>query len=171
MSAEVSDIVSPDEAAALAQLDGALRGDSAWSCQQFAALLSVDKSAVDQSGGTRYRLLGAYQGGALIAFMVCSTGPFDLEIEMLGVDVRYRRRGIAGALVRTVIEWGRRSGYERLLLEVREGNDAALSLYARLGFSLDARRSGYYPRSPEAGPGEREDALLMSLALARPRAP
>lgn len=161
MKAEAPAFVALHDADALARLDHELRGAHAWSCRQFDALLE----------DRRYRLWGTHRHGVLIAFIVCSAGPFDLEIEMLGVDVRHRRCGIAGALVKTVIEWGRRSGYERLLLEVCQGNEAALGLYARLGFALDGRRPGYYPPASGADPGAREDALLMSCALARLETP
>lgn len=47
---------------------------------------------------------------------------------------------------------------ERVLLEVRESNQAAISVYARLGFEVAGRLKRYY-RNPL------EDALLMTLVL------
>ncbi|HTU24584.1 MAG TPA: GNAT family N-acetyltransferase [Pirellulales bacterium] len=45
-----------------------------------------------------------------------------------------RRRGIAAALVDTVIAWARTEGFRRLVLDVAETNEAALVLYAAKGF-------------------------------------
>ena len=44
-------------------------------------------------------------------------------------------------------------------LDVREGNQPALALYRKVGFTLDGRRRAYYANG--------EDALMMSLLLDR----
>lgn len=100
---------------------------------------------------------------ALLAFAVFSVGPFDLELEMIAVDPSHRRQGLAGQLIVAMIEQGEAKGLERVLLEVRAGNDAAQALYERHGFEVDGRRAGYYPQAS----GGREDAILMSRPLAR----
>lgn len=45
-----------------------------------------------------------------------------------------RGRGVAVALGKTVVNWARASGATRLLLDVTEGNAAAVATYRRLGF-------------------------------------
>jgi ribosomal protein S18 acetylase RimI-like enzyme len=45
-----------------------------------------------------------------------------------------RRRGIAAALVDSVIDWATANGFSRLLLDVAEGNLAAIALYTKKGF-------------------------------------
>ena len=50
----------------------------------------------------------------------------------------------------------------QLLLEVRISNQRAREVYRRYGFEETGRRPAYYP-VPQ---GPREDALLMSLAVA-----
>jgi ribosomal protein S18 acetylase RimI-like enzyme len=60
--------------------------------------------------------------------------------------------------------YGRQRGLAQLLLEVRHSNQAAQRLYTRLGFAQVGLRRGYYP----AG-NKREDAVVMSLALASPQ--
>ena len=57
------------------------------------------------------------------------------------------------------------SGLATLWLEVRAGNERAREVYARRGFEQVGVRKGYYP----AGLARREDALVMSLKLPRPR--
>lgn len=45
-----------------------------------------------------------------------------------------RGSGVADALVRTLIEWARAQGYQRVALEVADENAVAIALYARHGF-------------------------------------
>jgi ribosomal-protein-alanine N-acetyltransferase len=52
------------------------------------------------------------------------------------------------------------TGASCCLLEVRQSNMAARTLYERSGFRLDGIRKNYYPASTG-----REDALLMSRKL------
>ena len=48
--------------------------------------------------------------------------------------------------------------FEKVFLEVRASNEAALGLYRRFGFSEAGRRANYYERP-------REDALVMVATL------
>ncbi len=50
------------------------------------------------------------------------------------VDPRYRRRGVADVLVKTVIDWARSVRSTKLYLWVTDGNDGAERLYLRNGF-------------------------------------
>jgi len=52
--------------------------------------------------------------------------------------------GISSALIDTVINWSRSEGYARLLLDVSEHNNFAISLYEREGF----RATGITSRFP-----------------------
>ena len=76
-----------------------------------------------------------------------------------------RRRGLAAMLLTAVVTQCRRWGSERLLLEVRAGNAAAVALYRRAGFNEDGRRRGYYPPLEGTTGANREDAILMSRRL------
>ncbi|MFC0268844.1 GNAT family N-acetyltransferase [Kushneria aurantia] len=139
--------------AAAARLDHALRGHDGGSAAQFAA------AAEDPGRG----LWGICEHGELIAFILWAQGPFDIELEMVGVAPARRRSGLAGVLIETMLATGRAAQMERALLEVRAGNAAAIALYRRHGFAVDGHRRGYYP----APTGElvREDAVLMSRML------
>ncbi|GAA3911247.1 hypothetical protein GCM10022228_23170 [Halomonas cibimaris] len=115
------------------------------------------------------QVLGVMAGGSagqapeLAGYLWLARLAFDAEIQALGVAPQYRGRGVGDALMRAADEAARRWHSERVLLEVRAGNAAAMALYRRHGFGVDGRRRGYYP--PLAGGSEREDALLMSRAV------
>ncbi len=67
----------------------------------------------------------------------------EAELLLLAVDPRYRRRGVATALLRGIVDDGRASGVADLHLEVRAGNDA-VRLYTAHGFAKVGERRGYY---------------------------
>jgi ribosomal-protein-alanine N-acetyltransferase len=78
----------------------------------------------------------------------------ELHINTLAVSPAHRRRGLATLLLTEIMAEAAREGARRATLEVRASNTAALELYARLGFTVSARRPGYY-----ANP--QEDALIL----------
>ena len=79
------------------------------------------------------------------------TSPPEREILNVAVASRFRRRGIATALL--THELSRGAIY---FLEVRESNVAAQELYRKLGFIEIARRPNYY-QSPN------ERAIVMKM--------
>lgn len=70
----------------------------------------------------------------------------------------FRRKGLARKLFTALLARARETNSEQVFLEVRESNQAARALYARLGFEESGRRKLYY-----ANP--HEDAILYRLAL------
>ena len=78
------------------------------------------------------------------------------ETDMMNVAVHpdFRRRGIAEALVKRLVEDLKAMESHCLTLEVRASNAPAIALYEKLGFSQIGRRKNYY-RNP------REDALIL----------
>jgi ribosomal-protein-alanine N-acetyltransferase len=67
----------------------------------------------------------------------------EAELLLLATRPAARRRGVAGALLRAVIEEARHRGVTRMHLEVRAGNDAVW-LYRREGFEKVGERREYY---------------------------
>ncbi|GAA5524820.1 [Ribosomal protein S18]-alanine N-acetyltransferase [Microbulbifer aestuariivivens] len=104
-------------------------------------------------------LLAAADGSALAS---CVLMPLPQAFEVLDVAVapQCRRRGIARAVLQTLIA-RLPTDTESVLLEVRTGNTGARALYRSLGFREDGVRRNYYP----AANGAREDAVLMTLSL------
>ena len=64
-------------------------------------------------------------------------------------------RGIAGKLLEKLGSYGRERGLERYILEVRAGNESAIHLYERSGFTQVGIRKGFYEQPVE-------DAVIMA---------
>ncbi len=106
----------------------------------------------------RYRVFGAFQK-ELQGFAIFSVIAGEAELLQIGVSPDFQRQGIAASLLQCAFK---ELNTERVLLEVRESNHAARSLYEQLGFQVDGVRKAYYP--PETEDGCREDAVLMSYS-------
>lgn len=76
-------------------------------------------------------------------------------ITNVAVYPRYRRTGVATALLSKVFEYAEEKRLSFVSLEVRASNTAAVSLYQKTGFKEEGRRKDFY-RLP------REDALIMT---------
>lgn len=92
--------------------------------------------------------------GHLLAFCGCWFVFDELHINTLAVKVEERRRGLATKLLRFVFAEAAAAGLNRATLEVRRSNEAALGLYERLGFEVQAIRPNYYSQPVE-------DALVL----------
>lgn len=86
------------------------------------------------------------------------------EIHILNICVAptYQRQGYGKRIMESVVELAFQGEAVTVLLEVREGNRIAQSLYQETGFNEMAIRKGYYPAKTG-----REDAVLMALTLFR----
>ena len=80
------------------------------------------------------------------------------HVVSIAVRDPYRRRGIASALMLMAMENGVETyKVTECFLEVRVGNQAAINLYEKLGFTNVNRKLGYYM--------DGEDALVMAKNL------
>jgi len=77
------------------------------------------------------------------------------EIFNVAVSAEDRGRGAGERLLRSALRRGRTLDLDRIHLEVRAGNGAAIALYKKLGFTPVALNRGYYQRP-------REDAVIMT---------
>jgi ribosomal-protein-alanine acetyltransferase len=82
----------------------------------------------------------------------------EVEILDFAVHPNHRRQGNASFLLKNFIQYLSQSAAQKIFLEVRESNAAAIALYKKFGFQISGRRPNYY-RDPE------ENALLMNLSL------
>ena len=82
----------------------------------------------------------------------------EAEIARIAVQKEARRQGAAGKLMQALEHYCEEHKMEKLLLDVRESNEAARSFYTKNGFVEDGIRQGFYTNPSE-------DAVLMSRQL------
>jgi len=90
--------------------------------------------------------LVAPDGGMALARVAAD----EAELLTLAVVPHARRRGLGGTLLRAAMRQSAISGAQRMFLEVKDGNAAALALYTRAGFAVIASRRQYYPDGASA---------------------
>lgn len=68
----------------------------------------------------------------------------DAEILRIATCLDYQQQGIASQLLTDMMQICQATGVERMLLEVREDNYAAIAFYQKHGFEQIAVRKNYY---------------------------
>lgn len=79
------------------------------------------------------------------------------EILLIGVSVAHRSMGFAQKLISNVVSESMKENAGRVILNVRESNSAAISLYQKLFFNMTHKREGFYSNG--------DTALEMELKL------
>ncbi|OHB32352.1 MAG: ribosomal-protein-alanine N-acetyltransferase [Desulfuromonadaceae bacterium GWC2_58_13] len=118
-----------------------------WSSELFRQELDNPLSAID------LLFLEEQLAGYLCSWRICG----ELHIHNVATLPPFRRRGVAVRLIRHVMARCSDGALEKVFLEVRVGNSAAISLYRCFGFADVVVRKNYYP--------DGEDALLMELNI------
>ena len=98
----------------------------------------------------------------LLAYAQCSIVLNEAELLRIAVAPSHQGKGLGKLMLITLLNQLKQQCMERLMLEVRASNKAAIALYSASGLSLEGRRKGYYETKQA---GQREDALLMSVNL------
>lgn len=96
----------------------------------------------------------------VIAYGIVGMIVDESHILNLSVSRAYQGKGYGRELLLYMLELMKRGKAVRALLEVRESNQIAISLYNSLDFEKIGRRKGYYPA--ENG---REDAIVLSKSI------
>lgn len=107
---------------------------------------------------------GLFDGaGRLCAYAVLSLLVEDAELLLFVVDHKHQKKGLGSAFLDSILRHctGR---CERMFLEVRCTNRAAIALYESLGFNQVGVRPGYYDSS-ERTQKKRQDALIFACEL------
>lgn len=104
---------------------------------------------------------GQHVVGYVVADRVPNHGEALGHVKDLAVHPQRRGEGVGGLLLSTAIERVRATGVVSVKLEVREGNDAARSLYRSFDFQPLRRVPRYYD--------DGEDAVVMLLELTADR--
>lgn len=99
--------------------------------------------------------LVAQQDEAVIGYALAWIIVDEAHIVNLAVEAEQRGHGIGRVLVERLLEESRKRGARCATLEVRDGNEAAVGLYRKLGFVEAGLRKRYYQGVA--------DALIMWL--------
>jgi len=126
----------PLDAARIAALEVENLGDDAWS----------ENLVFQGVSGTLPTVvyLVAEVDGEVVGYAAASIVADIAELQRIAVTPQRRRAGVAGQLLAGVLAAGRAQRADRVLLEVREDNAAALAFYAAHEFVEIDRRRRYY---------------------------
>lgn len=102
----------------------------------------------------------ANDGARTLGFALSRLLIDEAELLLLAVEPDARRRGVGRALVERTAAIAAGKGAQRLLLEVRDDNQA-LALYRGVGFSEIGRRHAYYRGTD----GTSRDALTLARPI------
>jgi ribosomal-protein-alanine N-acetyltransferase len=142
-----------DEVTALLRIE-ALCFSHPWSRAMF-------EEAVSRPALGRLLLLrtrGDVVDEGILGYCAFRTVGDEAEIHTLAVAPGHRRLGLGRRLLRLTLERALRRGARAVLLEVRQSNRPAISLYRSQGFATVGVRRGYYTAPPE-------DAVLLRKSL------
>ena len=98
--------------------------------------------------------LVAMEGETLVGYVGSQSVLGESDMMNIAVHPEHRCKGIAEALVTSLVTELTARGNHSLMLEVRPSNTPAITLYEKLGFTQVGRRPNYY-RNPK------EDALIL----------
>ena len=98
------------------------------------------------------------EAGQLVGYAVAKILPPEAELESIAIAEKAQGKGLGRELLSALLLEAKQAGVEEILLEVRESNRRAATVYGHAGFVEDGRRRGYY-RNPT------EDAVLFRLLL------
>lgn len=141
--------ISENDIEAIASLETEIFPDP-WSAKSI-------KETYDQKHAL---ILGAYQDGKLIGYVIFYYILDEGEIARIAVSPSHRRQGVADQIFARLLEFCTQKDIERILLDVRVSNETAIAFYKKSGFAEDGIRKNFYDNP-------KEHALLMSTSVAR----
>ena len=110
--------------------------ESPWSAAQFREELSgVPKTR---------KYLVALDNNSIVGYAGIALAGDLADIHTLTVLKNYRRRGIAASMLNELEKWAKAKKIKAIMLEMREGNNAAQPLYEKHGYTVISRRDNYY---------------------------
>lgn len=104
-----------------------------------------------------YEMLVAEEEGEILGYGCTCTTLETSDLENVLVAEEYRRGGVGRAILNALLDNAKERGAEKVFLEVRVSNSAALRLYLSCGFVGVHARTRYY--------SDGEDCLVMVKQL------
>ncbi len=104
------------------------------------------------------RSYGVKSDSLLVGFIVTHFLAPEGHILNLGVMARWQRHGVGKLLVETVLNEAVKASVQKVFLEVRSSNTAAIKLYEGQGFKKQGIRKKYYSDN-------NEDAIVYAIEL------
>ena len=117
-----------------------------WSEQSFLYALADDNAL----------FLVAKMGDEVIGYIGSQEVVGEVYIDNICTSPKYRKMGVASALLSEIISYSKHCDMSLVTLEVRASNIPAISLYEKFGFKKVGLRKNYYTKPIE-------DALIMTL--------
>lgn len=136
-----------EDSAAVAEMEQQIFSDP-WS----------EKSVMETVQQKQSVCFAAEKAGHILGYLLVYHAADEAEIARIAVQKEARRQGAAGKLMQALEHYCEEHKMEKLLLDVRESNEAARSFYTKNGFVEDSIRQGFYTNPSE-------DAVLMSRQL------
>ena len=99
--------------------------------------------------------------GMVLGYFVAMKGVDEVHLLNITVAPAWQGQGWGRVILDALSLWSRSQGAQWLWLEVRASNVRAQRVYEHHGYRRVGERKRYYP----AAPGQREDAIVMSLKL------
>lgn len=117
-----------------------------WSAADLAALLREETVF-----GIVARRASLFGSRSVVGFVLMRSVAGEAEVLTIAVAPSHRRRGVGRAMLEEVFRKLYRDRVEAVFLDVDAGNEGALALYRRLGFSKVGERKGYYAHGSVPG--------------------
>lgn len=115
---------------------------------------SINLIKQDMSNPDCYYVV-AVEDGRAVGYAGIMNIAGEANITNIAVSSDQRRKGIGKALLGKLIDYCLEHKYILITLEVRKSNESAISLYDKMGFSVEGERKNYYSDNGE-------NALIMT---------
>lgn len=104
--------------------------------------LWFDQMISDQSGAMV--IIPEKQSNLPVALVGCSVADNIGALVLVGVDSRFRGKGLGAMVVKSAIWWLYEHGAKRIKVKTQASADSAVSLYEKAGFVLEASQTIYH---------------------------
>lgn len=96
-----------------------------------------------------------------LGFVLSRVAVDEAEILSIGTEQRAQNKGLGWRMMQAAIGEASKRGAKKMVLEVDENNDPAVTLYKKIGFQTIGKRQAYYNN----GEDEMSNALVLAFKL------